>query len=271
VIRFRSLWALLTVGSLALFGQSIAPVAQDEIKPAGRRIVGGEKTDIKQHPWQVALNIRVADRIYLCGGSIIADRWVLTAAHCFNRSTHPKKVRAKTAVNNYQTQGVWADIDRIVIHEAYDSGTHEHDIALIRLSSPPRGAVIPLVAPDKSIPVGQPLEVTGWGATTEGGDGSRLLLKATVPLTDNDTCNGPSAYAGAIKAGMLCAGYRDGGVDSCQGDSGGPLVWRSSHGPVLVGVVSWGEGCARTLKYGVYTRVSRYADLVGNVIVRYGN
>jgi secreted trypsin-like serine protease len=261
----------LAVWSVAQFGQPTASVAQDEIKPAGRRIVGGEKTSIKQHPWQVALNITIADRIYLCGGSIIADRWVLTAAHCFKQSTHPKEVRAKTAVNNYQTQGVWADIDRIVIHEGYDPGTHEHDIALVRLSSPPRGTVIPLAAPEKSIPVGQPLEVTGWGATAEGGDGSRQLLKATVPLADNDTCNAPSAYAGTIKAGMMCAGYRDGGVDSCQGDSGGPLVWRSADGAVLVGVVSWGEGCARKLKYGVYTRVSRYVDWIGSVIVQHGN
>jgi len=73
-------------------------------------------------------------------------------------------------------------------------------------------------------------------------------------------CNAPNAYNGHIKAGMMCAGYKEGGVDSCNGDSGGSLVWRTSDGPVLVGVVSFGEGCARKLKYGVYTPVSAYRN-----------
>lgn len=77
---------------------------------------------------------------------------------------------------------------------------------------------------------------------------------------ENAVCN--IAYEGSIKPGMLCAGYREGGIDACQGDSGGPLVWRTSDGPVLVGVVSFGTGCARKLKYGVYTRVSAYRDWI---------
>ena len=82
---------------------------------------------------------------------------------------------------------------------------------------------------------------------------SENLQKAEVPLVENATCNAADAYNGEIKPGM-CAGYREGGID-LPGDSGGPLMLSGKDGPVLVGVVSWGAGCARKLRYGVYTRV----------------
>ncbi len=98
------------------------------------------------------------------------------------------------------------------------------------------------------------LEVTGCGATKEKGTAAATILqKAEVPLVDSATCNANDAYGGAIKPGMTCAGYCEGGIDSCQGDSGGPLVLRGKDGPVLVGVVSWGEGYARKLRYGGYS------------------
>lgn len=261
-MRHVRLWIL----SIVAMSLATPSAAQEVIKPAGRRIVGGEKTDIKRHPWQVALNIKIGGQTYLCGGSIIADRWVLTAAHCFSQSTAPQHVRAKTGVTNYLTHDSWADVDRIIVHEGYNPKTHEHDLALIRLRSQPEGRTIPLATADEHIPPGQPLEVTGWGATSEGGRASRHLLKANVPYVINATCNGSTAYNGVIRQGMICAGYRGGGVDSCQGDSGGPLVWRTADGPVLVGVVSWGDGCARGLKYGVYTRVSSYVVWINNII-----
>jgi trypsin len=113
----------------------------------------------------------------------------------------------------------------------------------------------------------QVLEVTGWGAIKEDGPAAKTLQLAEVPLVDNATCNAKGAYAGRIKASMMCAGLRDGGVDSCQGDSGGPLVLRGLDGPVLVGVVSWGDGCARKLRYGVYTRVDTYSGWIAKTIL----
>jgi trypsin len=240
--------------------------AQEQIAPFGRRIVGGERTDIKHHPWQVALNISVGNEILLCGGSIIGQRWVLTAAHCFPQAAKATGVRAKAGVTNYALAGTWSVIEQVIVHEAYNPKTFENDIALIKLKSPLAGRVIPLASAGTIIPIGAALEVTGWGATGEGGDASRVLQKGNVPNADTSACNAADAYNGQIKAGMMCAGYRDGGVDSCQGDSGGPLLWRTSDGPILVGVVSWGEGCARKLRFGVYTRVSAYRDWIDRVV-----
>ena len=244
------------VFSVVIVCGSMPTSAQDEARPFNRRIVGGQATTIKQHPWQVALNIDGT----LCGGSIIGERWILTAAHCVVGLAPP--MRAKTGVTEYRSSGTWVVAERTVVHEAYNAKTFEHDIALIKLDSLQPNSRIALPAPSVVLPRQQPLEVTGWGATTEGGRGAAHLVKAVVPAVETSLCNAPHSYNGRIKDGMMCAGRKEGGTDSCQGDSGGPLVWRTANGPVLVGVVSFGEGCARKLKYGVYTRVATYRNWI---------
>jgi len=228
-----------------------------------RRIVGGEKTDIKDHPWQVALDIDGGP----CGGSIVARKWILTAAHCFSPSTQPSGVRAKAGATN-RIGGAWTEVERVVIHDQYNEKTQANDLALVKLKFPPAGEVIPLANPGLQLRPCEQLEVTGWGRTSEDPKAtiSNTLLKANLPYIEAAVCNAPNAYNGAIRPGMMCAGYDEGGVDACQGDSGGPLVYRGPDGPVLVGVVSWGEGCARKLKYGVYTRLTTYRDWIANVI-----
>jgi secreted trypsin-like serine protease len=240
--------------------------AQEQIKSFRPRIVGGERTTIEEHPWQVALNITQSDGVYLCGGSIIAFKWVVTAAHCFTTTNQGRDAKVKAGATNYRTEGVWTEVEKIVIHQTYNANTHENDIALLKLKSPPSGKIVPMADAGSTLSVGEPLEVAGWGATSEGGDIAGGLLKALVPYVDPATCNAPESYGGAVHTGMMCAGHREGGIDSCQGDSGGPLVWYTSNGPVLVGVVSFGWGCARKLKYGVYTRVSAYRDWIAQAI-----
>ncbi len=198
-------------------GAGHAPADVPEaIKLGGRRIVGGEKTDIKDHPWQVALNIKTPEGTFLCGGSIIAQRWVLTAAHCIEPGTKSANVKAKAGATNYVTSGTWTPIERVVVNEKYNPQTFENDLALLKLTSPPSGKVIPLADAGMTVPVGQPLEVTGWGAASEAGDAESTLLVGTVPYVDNAVCNAPESYNGMIRAGMMCAGHRDGGVDACQ-------------------------------------------------------
>ena len=233
----------------------------------GKRIFGGEPTDISKHPWQVALNIDVGSQTYLCSGSIIAQRWIVSAAHCFSTSGNSASIRVKAGVNDYNAaDGIWLSPAKIVVHPHYNTTTNENDIALIELSEAPHGSIIPLIDSKSSLPPGTALEVTGWGLT-EDGRPSRELRMAVVPYVDNAICNNPSSYNGSILPGMMCAGRREGGVDSCQGDSGGPLVWEKPDGAVLVGVVSFGEGCARKLKYGVYTRLSLYRDWINQVVL----
>jgi trypsin len=257
---FRSCIVAAMVASVGIVD---AARAQEPIKPFNRRIVGGKSTDIKQHPWQVALQFKGN---FFCGGSIIGPRWILTAAHCFQLPARGGDWRAKAGATNHATSGGWADVERVVVHEQYNPATYENDIALIKLKQPAAGRPIRLVDESGRLQVGQPLEVTGWGATEEDGGGSNNLQKASVPYADTAVCNNPASYNGRVRSSMMCAGYKEGGIDACQGDSGGPLVWRTLGGPVLVGVVSFGDGCARKLKYGVYTRVSAHRDWIDRAL-----
>ena len=132
--------------------------AQEQIKPSKRRIVGGENARIEQHPWQVALQMQ---GVFSCGGSLIAERWVLTAAHCFRSSHRPRDWRVKAGATNYASGAAWTDVERIVIHPQYNPSTYEHDVALMKIKSKTTGRVIARASADVAVPAGQPLEVTG--------------------------------------------------------------------------------------------------------------
>lgn len=228
-------------------------------------VVGGRDTTIGEHPWQVAL--RIGDSGF-CGGSLIGKRWVLTAAHCFQGSGNVNKTKVKAGATNYKSEGTWTKIDRIIVHEEYNPNTQENDLALLKLSTTIDGKSIALPSHDFRLEPCDALEVTGWGrrAEDERSSFSETLQIAEIPYVENNVCNEPSSYNGLIEDRMMCAGLRDGGVAACQGDSGGPLVYRGDGTPVLVGVVSWGQGCARKLKYGVYTRVTAYLDWIKKTI-----
>ncbi len=129
-----------------------------------------------------------------------------------------------------------------------------------------KGKVIPTAEAKTEVAEGTNIYVTGWGAISEGGPGSIDLLGAVVPAVSTEVCNRPESYNGDILPTMFCAGKRDGGIDSCQGDSGGPASAMIQGRDTLVGVVSFGEGCARRLKYGVYSRISTATEWIANTI-----
>lgn len=234
------------------------------------RIIGGSAALISDFPWQVAL-VRgsIADpmRSQFCGGTLIARNLVVTAAHCVDNAivrSDPKRLAIIAGASAFETGGQRVGVTAVFKHPNWNRETFDFDVAVLRLdASITVGRPIKLGSSDA--PTGQLGWVSGWGATTEGGPPSNLLMAVEVPVIDNMTCNAPESYGGVITSNMLCAGDREGGKDSCQGDSGGPLVVGTTDNERQIGIVSWGEGCARRLKYGIYTRVSKVADWIASL------
>jgi secreted trypsin-like serine protease len=225
------------------------------------RIIGGSPALASDFPWQVAL-IRGAlsepQRSQFCGGTLIANDLIITAAHCVDNAivrSDPARLNIIAGVSAYETGGQRASVKAIVKHPNWNKETLDYDVAILRLSSPVTVGR-PIALANTAPTAGTRAWVSGWGATVEGGRGSSQLMAVEVPVVDQATCNAPESYNGAITPQMFCAGEREGGKDSCQGDSGGPLVTGNLNEEQLIGVVSWGEGCARRLKYGIYTKLS---------------
>ncbi|KAF7280900.1 hypothetical protein GWI33_005366 [Rhynchophorus ferrugineus] len=229
----------------------------------GGRIVGGVVANIADIPYQIALLRNLAQ---ICGGSLIAARTVLTAAHCVAPSVISSlsqlSIRAGSARNN--TGGSIVAASGLVIHDSYVdcwSCTPTHDIAVIFLNANAVGAggVASVIGLASSAPAtGAYGVVSGWGATSEGGSGSTQLLRVDVPVFSLIQCR--LIYGSAIDSTTVCAGYANGGKDACQGDSGGPYAINGQ----LVGIVSWGAGCARAGYPGVYASVPGFRTWIRN-------
>lgn len=226
-------------------------------------IVGGVEAKKGEFPFIVSLQDGYG---HFCGGSLIAEDWVLTAGHCAKGATIRKVVIGLHDQKNPGNAEV-INAKKVIAHPKYSGSTLEYDFALVQLERKSSYKPVAYNKTEIAIPADGSKSIVavtaGWGALKESSYSiSNLLQKVAVPLVNEKVC--AEAYAGFnnVTDTMICAGYKEGEKDACQGDSGGPLVTKSGDDYLLVGVVSWGEGCARPNKYGVYSKVNSVANWI---------
>jgi secreted trypsin-like serine protease len=270
--RWQS-WACWTASSLAILGltgvqfASAAPLKTEfspiEMQRFGSRIVGGTVAPRAAYPWMVSL--ATLSGFHFCGGTLISRTKILTAAHCSNLVAAQARIGT-----NLLNRGQLIRVVRQDAHPRFVEATFDYDVAVWTLARPVTlsstvGIVdLPRACTTLDCGVTDPgtkLVSTGWGALSEGGGSPNDLRQVVLPVWSNEACNRSASYGGAITKRMLCAGPVRGGKDSCQGDSGGPLFryFRKGKRGLQAGIVSFGDGCARPNKPGVYTRITEPA------------
>lgn len=233
--------------------------------PQDGRIVGGWETKITHFPHQVSVQMGTR---HICGGTILAPSIVLTAAHCVLKSNEPQLYAIRAGSTQWSTGGRYVRVRRIIPHEQFNSPTHmNNDIALVQLQQPLNYSLniqpIQFVAPTDNLAAQAQLFVSGWGSTAveQMSTASRLHYTVIVQL-DRQICTQNYFGAGTVTNTMFCAGSKSGlgDRDSCMGDSGGPLIVQIAGRFKLLGIVSWGLGCANAQYPGVYTLAPAYGN-----------
>lgn len=251
--------ATIAAALALVVGATFVPSSGAETaQPAGTQpfIVGGSEASVADHPYAVFLSDNGGNQF--CGGVLVTSRAVATAAHCA-LAVQRGDLRVVAGRDDKRTNdGTTVGVDEIWVAPGYEKPSTGNDLAVLTLgASVSYPAATVADSDDRELyATGTMATVLGWGRTSAGGARSDTLRSAQVPVVSDSDCS--AAYDSYDSKTMLCAGYPEGGVDACQGDSGGPLM----VGDTIIGIVSWGEGCAQAGKPGVYTRVSSYADQI---------
>jgi trypsin len=223
-------------------------------------VVGGNNASPGEYPSVAEITFGP----FLCTGTLVTPDWVLSAGHCGSvtgaavaspASWPPQLINVRIGGVN-QSDGEQRSVSQVLVHPDYLL-TSGYDISLLKLSQSSTMAPTQVAgAGERSIWTAGTLEtIVGWGVTEEDGDLPDNLQEARVPITTDAYCAG--AYSDFDAKTMVCAGFPQGGVDTCQGDSGGPMFGKTSAGALrVVGTTSFGEGCARPGRPGVYGRVA---------------
>lgn len=257
-----AVWGILSLLLLISGAQAQSIVCGNAPLNDKTRIVGGETATAGAWPWQVSLQRNGG---HFCGGSLVGDNWVVTAAHCFQGQTTSgiQAVLGEDSLSTSSPNQVSRSLAQIIIHPDYNPSTFDNDICLLRLSSSVSFTnyiqPVCVTATNTDPSDGSGVWVTGWGTLSSGGSSPDQLQEVNVPIVPQATCR--NSYS-TLTDNMICAGEE--GRDSCQGDSGGPLVYKINNSWALAGVVSFGQGCAQANFPGVYARTSRYMTWISD-------
>jgi secreted trypsin-like serine protease len=246
---------LLLAAALAAAAVAVG-LTQANADQDNQQIVGGSRASIADHPYVVYLS--TADGFQFCGGTLVDDNKVITAAHCTVGKKPADIVVVAGREDKESGAGVVSPVKTIWVHPEFADVRSGGDVSVLTLTQ--RLPYQPMALPKKDDPDlyanGAQGLILGWGRVAANGQPSRYLLQASVPVMADPDCT--KAYSAYKAEAMVCAGVPQGGVDSCQGDSGGPLIVNGK----LAGITSWGEGCAAAGKPGVYTRLAAYRDVL---------
>lgn len=234
------------------------------------RIVGGIEVDPKTTDTSFVVSIGGG-----CAGSIIDAKWILTAAHC--KSLFKSSITGGN-ISLRSSDRIKLKVLKSYVHPKYSSSASSNDFALLELEKEIDFDTVKTLSKvdfadanyesSGGLEDGTMTTIYGWGNTRENGSQPNIIREVDVPIVSRERANAKSSYDGEIDETMIAAGYDAGGKDSCQGDSGGPLVIRdkSSNTQLLIGVVSFGDGCARPKKYGIYSNVSNANEWIRSII-----
>ncbi len=260
----KRLATLISIATLTACGPDLAVVGgaeEDTVDTAEGRIVGGVDSDISAVPWQVA--VMDSSFYQYCGGSILNASWILTAAHC-EVAVGDKVGAGHSRLTTMSSSGQIRTVAQAITFPGYQSSEYGKDVMLLRLNAPldlsgPNAKAIAVAteADAAGFAAGAVATVSGWGTLRSEGASPNQLQR--VDLNISTTAAVHASY-GNLSSDQIGA-YRS-GKDSCQGDSGGPLMVRIGGTPKLVGVVSWGEGCAEPNTPGMYSRVASFASWI---------
>ncbi|KAB0800986.1 hypothetical protein PPYR_05340 [Photinus pyralis] len=217
----------------------------------------------RQWPWLAALYRPGDTQFSFCGGAVITDRHILTAAHCIH-SASKDNIRVRLGEYNFmqvgETRARDFGVKDITEHKEYDPATYLHDIAIVTLDKPTvfDTYIWPICLPPMNGSyVNETVIIAGWGQESYSGPTSAILREVAVPVWEQEKC--VESFTQRITENNLCAAAYEGGKDSCLGDSGCPLLYKLDNGRwATIGIVSWGIGCGNKDQPGIYTRVDKY-------------